>query len=177
MMEYTRDALNLIRADKARTPREDMAVRLGWPLNTLEQRCKNHGIDLARVNRATGFELAVEGLENGGGSPPGLGAADDLLAHAVPHDLLARAVGDVAEVGQRGDAVADVQIEHGLLARFEAVQEVPDVRCARVAAVAGLPTADLAGIIEYDHRRFGSSEVRKRLLTRWVNEVNAPGNE
>ena len=48
---------------------------------------------------------------------------------------------------------------------------------ARVAAVAGLPTADLAGIIEYDHRRFGSSEVRKRLLTRWVNEVNAPGNE
>ena len=47
----------------------------------------------------------------------------------------------------------------------------------QVSAVAGLPTPDLAGIIAYDHRRFGSSEVRKRLLTRWVDEVNAPGNE
>lgn len=48
---------------------------------------------------------------------------------------------------------------------------------ARVSAIAGLPTADLAGIIDYDHRRFGSSDVRKRLLTRWGNEVNSPGNE
>ena len=29
----------------------------------------------------------------------------------------------------------------------------------------------------YDHRKFGSSEVRKHLLTRWINEVNVPENE
>ena len=29
----------------------------------------------------------------------------------------------------------------------------------------------------YDHQRFGSAEARKRLMARWVNEVNAPDNE
>lgn len=32
-------------------------------------------------------------------------------------------------------------------------------------------------LITYDHRRFGTTETRRRLLARWVNEVNAPANE
>ena len=40
-----------------------------------------------------------------------------------------------------------------------------------------MPVADLDKVIAYDHIRFGSSGVRKRLLTRWINEVNVPGNE
>ncbi len=39
------------------------------------------------------------------------------------------------------------------------------------------PAEDLEKVIAYDHLRFGSSEVRKRLLTRWINEVNVPDNE
>jgi iron(III) transport system substrate-binding protein len=35
----------------------------------------------------------------------------------------------------------------------------------------------LSVLIPYDHRRFGSAEIRKRLLARWLNEVNVPGNE
>jgi iron(III) transport system substrate-binding protein len=35
----------------------------------------------------------------------------------------------------------------------------------------------LSVLIAYDHRRFGSGEIRKRLLARWINEVNVPGNE
>ena len=31
-------------------------------------------------------------------------------------------------------------------------------------------------LMPYDHQRFGSSEVRKRLLYRWLNEVNVPAN-
>mgnify|MGYP003590469030 CR=1 FL=1 len=40
-----------------------------------------------------------------------------------------------------------------------------------------MPVADLDKVIAYDHIRFGSSGVRKRLLTRWINEVNVPDNE
>lgn len=29
----------------------------------------------------------------------------------------------------------------------------------------------------YDHRRFGSSQIRKRLLSRWINEINVPQND
>lgn len=47
----------------------------------------------------------------------------------------------------------------------------------RVSIDARMPAADPARIMHYDHLRFGSSEVRKRLLTRWINEVNVPGNE
>lgn len=39
------------------------------------------------------------------------------------------------------------------------------------------PNVDLDRLIRYDHLRFGSSEIRKRLLTRWINEVNVPDNE
>ena len=40
-----------------------------------------------------------------------------------------------------------------------------------------LPDLDQDRLMPYDHRRFGSSETRKRLLTRWINEVNVPANE
>ena len=40
-----------------------------------------------------------------------------------------------------------------------------------------LPEIPPERLLTYDHRRFGSSDVRKRLLTRWINEVNVPGNE
>lgn len=42
---------------------------------------------------------------------------------------------------------------------------------------ARVPEVAPAHLLTYDHRRFGSSEVRKRLLNRWINEVNVPGNE
>ena len=32
-------------------------------------------------------------------------------------------------------------------------------------------------LLTYDHRRFGTTETRRRLLARWFNEVNSPANE
>lgn len=47
----------------------------------------------------------------------------------------------------------------------------------KVVSESRFPDPDPDRLIQYDHRRFGSSGVRKRLLTRWINEVNIPENE
>jgi len=61
------------------------------------------------------------------------------------------------------------------LARKAGAFQSPSNR--RVSIDARMREADPDRIMHYDHPRFGSSEVRKRLLTRWINEVNVPGNE
>lgn len=61
------------------------------------------------------------------------------------------------------------------LARKAGAFQSPSNR--RVPSDPRMPDADLGRVMPYDHPRFGSSEVRKRLLTRWINEVNIPGNE
>jgi hypothetical protein len=48
--------------------------------------------------------------------PRGHGVADDLLALGLPIDLVSRPEGNVAQVGNRGRAVADLDVGHRLLA-------------------------------------------------------------
>jgi iron(III) transport system substrate-binding protein len=47
----------------------------------------------------------------------------------------------------------------------------------RVTTESRVVDPGLNALPAYDHRKFGSAEVRKRLLGRWLNEVNVPDNE
>lgn len=53
--------------------------------------------------------------------------------------------------------------------------QLPSNRRVSNAVQFALP--DQEKLLAYDYRKFGSSETRKRLLTRWINEVNIPANE
>jgi hypothetical protein len=48
MTPYTREALAIIRAKAGTLPAEALAEHLGWRLEFLRQKCREHGIDLNR---------------------------------------------------------------------------------------------------------------------------------
>ena len=72
---------------------------------TVLSRCSKFSIMISSFTLDTG---AVAGREQA----VGLLVADDLLLLAVPDELAAQQVGEVAEVAQRGGAVADLDV-HG----------------------------------------------------------------
>lgn len=61
------------------------------------------------------------------------------------------------------------------LARKVSAFQYPSNRNVTVEARVVDPAASV--LVTYDHRRFGSTETRRRLLARWLNEVNAPDSE
>ena len=91
-------------------------------------------------------------------------------------------IGSLSLVGGGGnfkEAVAFYEwalgMEAQLLARRASAFQVSSNRS--VSYDTRVPDIAQERLLSYDHRRFGSSDVRKRLLTRWINEVNVPGNE
>ena len=66
-------------------------------------------------------------------------------------------------------------VEAQTLARKVGAFQYPSNR--KVAVEARVIDPGLSLLIPYDYRRFGSAEVRRRLLARWLNEVNVPDNE
>lgn len=61
------------------------------------------------------------------------------------------------------------------LARKVSAFQYPSNR--NVTAESRVLDPGLSLLTPYDHQRFGSTEIRKRLLARWLNEVNIPANE
>lgn len=66
-------------------------------------------------------------------------------------------------------------VEAQTLARKVGAFQYPSNR--KVAVEARVIDPSLSLLIPYDYRRFGSADLRRRLLARWLNEVNVPGNE
>ena len=66
-------------------------------------------------------------------------------------------------------------VEAQTLARQVGAFQYPSNR--QVPVEARVIDPGLSLLVPYDYRRFGSAEVRRRLLARWINEVNVPGNE
>ena len=66
-------------------------------------------------------------------------------------------------------------VEAQTLARQVGAFQYPSNR--KVAVEARVIDPGLSLQIPYDYQRFGSAELRRRLLARWLNEVNVPGNE
>lgn len=64
----------------------------------------------------------------------GFGIIDDALLLGVPLDFAAGAESDVAKVGDGGDVMADGEIFVRLLAGFHAIEEIPHMSWAGIAA-------------------------------------------
>ena len=96
--------------------------------------------------------------------------------------------GTVSEIGSLsliagGSNVAEAKLfydwalapEAQTLARKVGAFQYPSNR--KVAAESRIVDPGVSLLVAYDHPKFGSAEIRKRLLARWLNEVNVPDNE
>lgn len=96
--------------------------------------------------------------------------------------------GTVSEIGSmsliaRGANVGEAKLfydwalgsEAQTLARKVSAFQFPSNRA--VTAESRVVDPALTQLPPYDHQRFGSAAIRKRLLARWLNEVNVPDNE
>ncbi len=91
----------------------------------------------------------------------------DFFGHRIPDNLLTGAQGYVAEVGDARDMVADSQVFDGLLAGFNAVEEVADVGIAFIGTfgkLRGFKTFllslrnDFPAFVVDDQRAFAAAE-------------------
>ena len=117
------------------------------------------------------------------GQPAGFSVPDDFFGSAVPPDLLAGAVGNIAEVGEGGNPVADLEIEHRLLPGLDAVQEVPHMSRARVAIrvqpssrvrAAAAAMSALTAATDLPNRRWQTSTLNRRRCS-WIQRCHGWG--
>jgi hypothetical protein len=102
----------------------------------------------------------------------------DLPDDRIPDDFFTAAEGDVAEVRDGRDVVADFDIEHGLLPRLCAVQEVANVRGSRIAAGTDFLRFEV-GVIAFDDESVAGIAEEDRALppaTQRKKSIALPGN-
>ncbi len=102
----------------------------------------------------------------------------DLPGDRIPDDFLTAAVGDVAEVRDGRDVMADFDIEHGLLPRLHVVEEVANVRGSRIAAGTDFLRLQV-GVFAFDDESVTGIVEKARALppaTQRKKSIALPGN-